>query len=246
MDYKFYNPASHKGNTRILLLTFFVFICNNFFPQAETTIEKTHKYWAKERNYVYEVVYHDSLDKILSRETLTLQPTEEVWKIDSKQTLLTFLINYTESDSALLFQNPQNGVKRSWYHKFQEGAIEDEKRIWMHPLRQNQYVLAEIAPFPEVKFPLEINHTWESKLEIYQGFGTFYGDVKSKYTVEGKEARRYKFGTLACWKIDSESEHNKLGKNKAVFYFNQELGFTEMNYWFYNRYKISIKIIDFK
>ena len=131
-------------------------------------------------------------------------------------------------------------------HKYEEGVIENENRIWIHPLRQNQYVLTEIAPFPEVKLPLEVNRSWQSMLQIYEGFGSFQGDVKSNYIIESREARHYKFGTLACWKINSEGEHTKLGKNGAVFYFNKEVGFTEMNYWFYNGYKISLKLIDFR
>mgnify|MGYP000893402175 CR=1 FL=1 len=234
----------YKKNKYILYLL--ILFSSNYFSQNKTLAEKKHKYWALERNYTYEVTYVDSLDKLLSYETLTLQPTEKVWERDSKQTLVIFLSNYSSSDSALLFQKAQNGLKRSWMHKYEEGVIENENRIWIHPLRQNQYVLTEIAPFPEVKLPLEVNRSWQSMLQIYEGFGSFQGDVKSNYIIESREARHYKFGTLACWKINSEGEHTKLGKNGAVFYFNKEVGFTEMNYWFYNGYKISLKLIDFR
>ena len=245
MACKLYNPDQIKRKTLVPILLF-IFINGTFFSQNEPAIAKKHKYWALERDYVYDVTYEDSLGKVLSHETLTLQPTEKAWEIDSKQTLLTFLLSYTPSDSISLYLKSPNGLKRRWAHKFQEGVIENENRIWMHPLRQNQYALTEIAPFPEVKLPLQTGHLWESKLEIYQGFGTFQGDVKSKYVIELREARQYKFGTLACWKINATGEHNKLGKSGVVYYFNKDIGFTEMNYWFYNGYKISLKLIQFK
>ncbi|MCP6768780.1 hypothetical protein NL529_28455, partial [Klebsiella pneumoniae] len=61
-----------------------------------------------------------------------------------------------------------------------------------------------------------------------------------------QEARTYEFGKLICWKIFAIGKHDKLGENTATYYFNEQVGFTEMNYHFYNNQRIEIKLINYK
>jgi hypothetical protein len=116
----------------------------------------------------------------------------------------------------------------------------------MHPIRKNQYILTEIAPFPETKFPLVKGKTWNSTLYIYEAFGSFKGTVNSTYIIEGVEARKYQCGTFKCWRIVAKSLHDKLGESSVIFYFNEDLGFTEMEYTFFNSQKITFSLINFK
>ena len=74
-------------------------------------------------------------------------------------------------------------------------------------------------------------------LFIYPAMGTFEGTVESTYTIKAEEERTYEFGKLSCWKIVAVGQHDKLGINSVIYYFNNEYGFTEMNYTFYNKQK---------
>ena len=54
-----------------------------------------------------------------------------------------------------------------WVDMNKTGIVEDDFHVWIHPLRENQYVTNEIIPFPEVQFPLEKGKTWNWTLNIY-------------------------------------------------------------------------------
>lgn len=68
------------------------------------------------------------------------------------------------------------------------GVIENERQLWMHPFRSNQYNFTEVAPFPEVKFPVEVGREWSSSLGIGAGWGDWDNTIVSNYyKVVGKE-----------------------------------------------------------
>lgn len=228
----------------ILFLGVFIFI-SRFLNAQEAKAVHNLKYWSPERTYVFEVVYSNNTGKVLSNETITLQPTGTTWTVDAKQTLVTFSVDYSKTDTSQFGPYLANGLKPRFRGEFMEGVIEKKERVWMHPLRQNQYCLTEIAPFPEILLPPLTAQTWSTGLSIYSGWKNFEGTVKNEYRLAGREARKYSLGTLACWKVEASGVHDKLGESKAEFYFNTELGFTEMNYIFYNAYTLSIKIKEF-
>ncbi|MBK7310353.1 MAG: hypothetical protein IPI93_06065 [Sphingobacteriaceae bacterium] len=217
----------------------------SLLSQTETK-KGTCKYWCPNREFDFSAIYYDNSGKVLTRETITIKTTGKIWDIDPKQTLVTFRTNFTSEDSMKLAPHALNGINRAWEKKYQEGVIEDSAHIWMHPIRQNQYLLTEIAPFPEVKFPLMKNRTWNSTLWIYEVFGSFRGTVNSTYSIEGIEARKYQCGTYKCWKIVGTATHDKLGESSVIIYFNEDLGFTEMDYSFYNKQKITFILYNFK
>ena len=215
--------------------------------QSQTSTSKGNcKYWCPNREFVYDAIYTDNKNEILSSETITLIASGTIWEADVNQTLLTFYLNYNKEDSLKLAPYPLNGRIKNWFKTYQEGALEDSSRIWMHPIRQNQYLLTEIAPFPEVKFPLSTDKTWESTLWIYEAFGSFKGTVNSSYKIEKIEARKFNCGTYKCWKIIAKGLHDVLGENSVVFYFNEEIGFMEMNYQFFNGQKMTFTLVNFK
>lgn len=204
--------------------------------------DRVHDFWVPGYEYHYNAIYRDNEGNVITDENLVIKPTGMIWEMDSNQTLAEFHLNYSEADSAALAPHPLNGVNRKWIRTYKEGVIQDPHRIWMHPVRNNQYILTEIAPFPEVRFPLEKGLQWHSTLWIYEAFGSFYGTVESDYVVEGRLLREYDFGHQPCWKIIATGLHDRLGKNTAVFYFHEIMGITEMNYHFYNGQEIEIKL----
>jgi len=206
----------------------------------------TPNYWDSTQTYIYSATYFDSTGNIISSEKISIKPTGKPtgkpWVFEPKQTLVKISIHFNELDSLKLAPYPLNQIQKPWKRSYMEGVIQDSNRIWMHPIRRNQYVLTEIAPFPEVRFPIHLEDSWENTLWIYKAFGSFEGTVESNYKIDSLENRVYGSDTLECWKISSLGIHDKLGKSRAVYYFNQTYGFTEMNYSFYNEESIKIKL----
>lgn len=203
-------------------------------------------YWSSSRTYTYIVSYTDSLNQKISVEKLSLQPTEINWSADTHQTLLNFKLDSISADWSKIPSTPLNGIQRQWMNAYQEGVLQTKHKVWMHPLRQNQYILTELAPFPEILLPIKSDTTWQSTLYIYKTFGLFEGTVESIYRITKQEERSYLFGKIWCWKIEAVGMHSRLGKNFATYYFNERYGFTEMNYKFYNHESISIKLSQLK
>ncbi|MFN0032889.1 MAG: hypothetical protein ACKVOR_12080, partial [Flavobacteriales bacterium] len=185
--------------------------------QVDSISMREQPVWSLGRQYVYMATYTDTADSVITQELITIHPTERLWEIDSSQTLATFTIYFDAKDSAQLAPLPLNGVQRGWLREYQEGVMENYQRIWMHPIRSNQYQLTEVAPFPEVRFPLQVGKHWSSSLSIYEGFGSFQGIVKSEYKVTNQVHRRYDFGTASCWEIETTGIHDTLGLSTAVF-----------------------------
>jgi hypothetical protein len=200
--------------------------------------------WSPRRTYTYQATFSDDKGNVLTSEKVILQPTGEIWDRDPQQTLTNFTIDFSAEDSARLAPFPPNGVARRWMRKYHEGVIENETRVWMHPLRTNQYQLTEVAPFPEIKLPIKAEMSWKSSLSIFEAFGSFEGTVQCSYVTMGQEERSSAFGPIKCWEVVASGTHNNLGVNKATFYFHEEYGFMEMNYRFYNGQRLEIKLME--
>jgi hypothetical protein len=234
-------------NKNIQLVHFIaVFLCLQ--SEAICQLEKniTNSYWDKGRIYNYTAIFKDSLGNLITNENINILPTGEIWEIDSKQTLANYEIKFNSSDSSRLASSPLNGVKKAWRKHYQEGVISNDTLIWMHPIRSNQYVLTEVAPFPMVKFPIIENRSWQNTLWIYKVFGTFEGTVECSYKIDKQENRQYPFDTILCWKIDAIAAHDKLGKSQITIYFNERIGFVELHYHFYNGMTMNFTLTDYK
>lgn len=231
--------------TMIVLALFFL----NQFAFGQTGSIQTHypNYWSSDREYTYRGFYIDSLGLTITSEKIILQPTGQKWEIDQRQTLMDYTLDSISADWNKLPKVPLNGKKRNWFTStYQEGVLQTPNKIWMHPIRQNQYILTEVAPFPQVILPIKQDTSWKDTLYIYATMGIFVGTVESNYSINAMELRTYEFGNLLCWKIIATGFHDKLGMNSAIFYFNPEFGFTEMNYVFYNQQKIEFKLTALK
>ena len=229
-----------------LLLTFLIGLNSIALGQADNKYTQYPNYWSKERKYKYIGIYIDSSGQTITTEKITLHPTGEIWEADSRQTLMDFALDSLIADWSKKPEEPLNGIYKNWMSNYQEGVLQNSSKVWMHPIRQNQYRITEIAPFPQIIFPIKKNTSWHDTLYIYAAMGTFEGTVESTYTIKEEEERTYEFGKLKCWKIIAVGQHDKLGISSVIYYFNNEYGFTEMNYTFYNKQKIEFKLISLK
>lgn len=243
MDFGQNNKYMKPQKTLFVVWSFSLYVAlHGFVSQSTEPVVEYPNYWSSEREYIYHVLYSDSDGQKITTEKVTMKPTGKIWDADPKQTLMNFQLDSISADWSKISATPLNGKQRNWMTNYEEGVLQTPKKVWMHPLRQNQYILTELAPFPEIILPIKKDTSWNTTLWIYKAFGTFEGTVECVYTLSQQEKREYDFGELNCWKVVAIGTHDKLGQNTATYYFNEEYGFTEMNYHFFNNQKIEIKL----
>ena len=139
--------------------------------------------------------------------------------------------------------------KGSWRVEVDNGAIENEEEVWIHPKRNDHFSYTEIAPFPHiVKQQLIKDSTWKSKK--WFSINNFSGESTELYTVIGIKNYTYKnFHLDSCWQVRAVGINNKLGENRLDFLYHPQHGFIEMKYNFFDGSKIEFymyKVTDKK
>ena len=201
--------------------------------------------------YHYEALFIDATGDTLTKEKITVKSSGLPWVFQKTQK--EYSVNYSPIDSMLInMPDPRNKKKKyksvGRSRKVSTGVLENKKEVWAHPIRSNQYVYTELAPFPNVLLDsLCVGKTWgeDSYLKIMFGWGKFKGVVKSKYLVEKKISYLVGDELLeGCWQIYGVGTHSKLGENSIRYIFSKKYGFVEMKYNFYNGVKIDFKMIE--
>ena len=105
-------------------------------------------------------------------------------------------------------------------------------------------MITEIAPFPLVKLPCELNKKFHAELTLGKGWGYWPENLTFNMTYEIVDNVSSKIGltNYECWVIKSESESN-IGKSCLVTIFNNNIGFIEFHYKFYNKTEIDIELV---
>jgi hypothetical protein len=126
-----------------------------------------------------------------------------------------------------------------------EGVIENVEEIWMHPFRFNQFNFTEVAPFPEVKFPLKVGKTWTGSLQILNGWGDWSNTTGNfQYEVLSKETIMTNYGSIDnCWHIKSKATY-PFGNSNFEYWFHESLGFVKKEYQNYGNQTLSIELED--
>lgn len=132
------------------------------------------------------------------------------------------------------------------------GLVENEKNIWLHPIRDGFFHCLETCPFPYVKFPLKKNEKWSDEMLIGEQWGNekwgkWKGSLLLKYNYDiiGKRRIETVFGKIKCYVIESFAESN-IGKTKLVSYYSEKYGFVKYEYTLMNDIKVNIWLVDFK
>lgn len=118
------------------------------------------------------------------------------------------------------------------------GVIEDEKRVWWHPPRQNYFFSTEFSPFPEIRFPLRKGTKWDATIkagyntEVKEWIGEFDKktvDVRSTYKITGKTKVQTAFGELKCYVVEATGI-SPVSKASLTAYFHETIGFVKWHY----------------
>lgn len=220
-------------------------------PYKDTIIERIPKrrtIFKPCKEYVFKATFLDSHEKLISESQIKMMASGQRW--DGQPELQDEVIvqyEYWQEDIAKINEYHINKImsNRAWKKTIKTGIIENTDQIWMHPFRDNQYVFTEVAPFPDVKFPLFTGKTWSEEFNIYKGWGDWNNSSGNfNYLVEAREDIQTHFGRMEdCWKIKSEATF-PFGKSFLDFWFNEKLGFVKMNYVNYEAQKLNIELIE--
>jgi len=198
--------------------------------------------FAADKSYVYQTLYTDSNGVTLSEELVTLHCTGESWAAQPDvQTALLHQFEYDDKTAASWQPHPLNpSMEQEWVSETTTGGFESPELLWMHPIRNNQYICTEVAPFPEVQFPLAEGNTWTNNLAILNGWGIWNNSIGDfSYTVNDRQTRAYSFGILEnVWRIDASAVY-PFGTSFLSTYYHETYGFVELNYTNYANERLS-------
>lgn len=132
------------------------------------------------------------------------------------------------------------------------GAVENDKNVWIHPIREGFFNALETAPFPFVRKPLEIGLEWTDQMKIGQGWrneiwGMWEGQLllTYHYKIIDKQIAKTSIGEIDCFVIESSAESD-MGITKLTSYFSEKYGFVRLEYELMNDLKVNMWLIDYQ
>ena len=235
------NQPKKKNIMKYIISSLIVLASVNLFGQYKPVIFDSLKL------YEYEAIFINSKGDTLTKEKILINSMNVPWEFQKSQNKLYYQY-FPDSIGLKSFVNPVKKFRklkyRDWNNFEETGVIENESSLWMHPFRANQYVYTQVAPFPNVQLENgKIIKEWSRTLFILHGWSTFKGIVKSNYSLGSIVNYSLNDQMLYnCFEINAEGVHNKLGVSYLKTIFNKEYGFLEMNYLFYDKTQIKIRL----
>lgn len=199
------------------------------------------------REFIYQAKFYSKENELLTDSQIKLIATGHRWAVQPEmQDEIIINYEYTLEDKENSKANQLNKTKGDmWSFQSTTGVIENVEKVWMHPFRSNQFAFTEVAPFPEIKRPLEIGNFWTSGLSIGQGWGDWSNTSSDNYyEVVAKEDCPTTFGLIKdCWKVEASSDY-PFGKSFITFWFSEEYGFVKKEYLNYGGQKLNIELVN--
>ena len=209
-------------------------------------IEKRRTVFKPCREMIYRATFKTDKNELITNSRIMMMATGKRWKFQpEKQDEIIVQYEFTKEDFERNQQNQLNKglLGNRWVKQGIEGVIENVKEVWMHPFRYNQFNFTEVAPFPEVKFPLRIGKTWTGNLNIQEGWGDWENtNGYFVYKVTANEDITTIFGLIEnCWKVESKSKYD-FGQSRFEYWFSEKLGFVKMHYINYGNQTLEIEL----
>lgn len=213
-------------------------------------IEKRRDVFKPCRHMIYRAIWKSKSGQVITDSRIKMMATGLRWDVQpEKQDEIMIQVEFSERDKEQTKKHQLNKgiLDRRWMEQGIEGVIENVEEIWMHPFRFNQFNFTEVAPFPEIKFPLNIGKTWTGQLRIMEGWGDWTNSSGNfEYEVVANETITTKFGSIEnCWHIKSKSKY-PFGNSTLEYWFNESLGFVKKEYKNYGDQTLSIELEEIK
>ncbi|MEO0554646.1 MAG: hypothetical protein AAF149_15685 [Bacteroidota bacterium] len=233
----------------ILIIYLLVIACNQDSSNLTCNVNTDHSeaiVYKPCHEFIFRSKYW-SEGELISDEKISLFITGNGWQYDSSQAeaLLLYKADYSESSVNKIKSfgiNPEIN-DRPWVSESATGIIDNEKTMFLHPFRHNQYYFTEIAPFPQVIYPLHVGKAWSAALNIGGGWGIWDGiRLETAYRVVNKESLTINGNEYNnCWKISS-SATSEVGISYLTMWFHEEFGFVKFNYVIYSGQILQIEL----
>lgn len=211
---------------------------------------KNLRIFKKGRNVLYSAIRINAKGDTLANTTLNMIPDGTGWGDEAadSQSQVIYVYESSTQDSIDHIEEVEMTVgTRFWNDIDTTGVGESESKVWIHPFRNNEFFKTEIAPFPEVYFPLSdsLMQSKKSSTHIMNNWGLYTGtETKQSYNYIGKENKSYQgIGKIECHKLKAIADNTRHGQSTLEYFFHEEYGFTEMNYLTYDGDIIQFKII---
>ena len=212
---------------------------------------KNLRIFKKGRTVLYSAIRINAAGDTLANTTINMIPDGTGWGDEAAedQSQVIYVYDSTPQDSIDHFLEVELTVgKKFWNSIDTTGVVETKEEVWIHPFRNNEFFKTEIAPFPEVYFPLtdSLMQKKISRTHIIKNWGLYTNtETKLNYRYIGKENKSYPgTGQIDCHKLFGTAVNSRHGESTLEYYFHEEYGFTEMNYLTYDGDVIQFKIID--
>jgi hypothetical protein len=195
-------------NTRIKYILLFLFIITTMFSQKKLYPKDTIL------TYLFEIKENNSPYKFL--DTVKLEIYTNKWKgKDSIQNLACWK------------------YKNLNYEKECIGIIDNEKWLFLHPPRVEQFIVLEGCPFPSLSLPLYKGLSSKGVTVVPNNtpeYGDFQGTkIYTKQKVVEKVDFIFADLKIESWKIIAKTKHVN-GRSSLVYYFNPKYGILSMEY----------------
>lgn len=198
------------------------------------------------RQLIYRAIWKDESGNIITKSRIKMMASGVRWELQpllQDEIIIQYEFSESEITNATFHQLNKGILNRPWNDQVREGIIENEEKVWMHPFRFNQYNFTEVAPFPEVQYPLYVGRSWSGNLNIMQGWGDWaHTRGNMSYEIVGQEDLKTKYGTIPqCWRIQSKAIY-PFGNSELEFWFSEDLGFVKKEYKNYGNQTLSIEL----
>ena len=258
-------PISTKNDMKKVLVNYKIFDKykdRDWWKTLEDTLNERLEYliqrhknlrvFKKGRNLVYTATRINTVGDTIAKTYITMKPDGTGAggnEANLEQTQIVYEYEYSRQDSIDHIEEVTQMVsKRFWLKLDTTGIIENKEKVWIHPFRHNEFFKAELAPFPIVLFPIskEKMQAHKSKIVIHQNWGMYSGsETENEYEYLGKVSKIYaSIGKIECHRFKGIGYNNFHGLSKIDYYFNENLGFVEMNYLTYDNDKIHFKLVE--
>lgn len=209
-------------------------------------VEKRRTVFKPCRDYIYTANFYDRQKNLITSTRIKMTATGKRWEPQPElQDELIIQYEYSKDDEekAAEYQLNKKLPDFGWMNEIKTGIIENVERVWMHPFRSNQFSFTEVAPFPEIEYPIKVGKSWTGQLGIREGWGDWANTSGNfSYEITSKESIETKYGIIDdCWKVESKSNY-PFGKSNFDYWFNEKLGFVRMNYQNYGGQYLEIEL----
>lgn len=211
------------------------------------TIRLTYDVFRPCQTLTYDTEYFDEDSMLLVKSDVFIKYLGKMWSASPKNQQ-EVLMGYDYDEQGRLSYEEHTSINKSlsslWQRTSITGVLENENEIWMHPFRSNQFISLEVAPFPEIRYPLEIGNFWSGSINMGEGWGEWENETVYSYyeIVDSGVDVETEYGMISdCWLVRAKSDF-KEGRSHLDLYFSPELGFVKFEYINYKKHRITISL----